>query len=83
LALLTSDGKVYQIAGDLADNNAKLIPHLTHTTVVITGDTKGGTTETNGKKMMISRVRAEDGVEGDASRMSCAQASLHRSDPSR
>lgn len=39
LALLTSDGKVYQIAGDLADNrNAKLIPHLSHT-VTITGDT--------------------------------------------
>ena len=39
LALLTSDGKVYEIAGDLAANkNAKLIPHITHT-VSITGDT--------------------------------------------
>lgn len=39
LALLTSDGKVYEIAGALAENkNAKLIPHITHT-VSITGDT--------------------------------------------
>jgi len=39
LALLTSDGKVYEIAGGLAENkNAKLIPHITHT-VSITGDT--------------------------------------------
>src|ERR1700756_4567609 len=29
LALLTTDGKVYEIAGSLAaDNNAKLIPHI-------------------------------------------------------
>src|ERR1700688_874452 len=48
LALLTADGKVYQIAGDLADNNnAKLIPHVSHT-VAITGDTMGA-----GDKMMI------------------------------
>jgi len=39
LALLTTDGKVYEIAGGLAENNnAKLIPHITHT-VTITGDT--------------------------------------------
>lgn len=39
LALLTSDGKVYQIEGALADNkNAKLIPHIAQT-VTITGDT--------------------------------------------
>ena len=38
LALLTSEGKVYTIAGDLAaNNNAKLIPHIAHT-VEITGD---------------------------------------------
>jgi hypothetical protein len=38
LALLTSDGKVYEIAGGLAaDKNAKLIPHIAHT-VEITGD---------------------------------------------
>jgi hypothetical protein len=39
LALLTSDGKVYEIAGGLAENNnAKLLPHIAHT-VSITGDT--------------------------------------------
>ena len=38
LALLTSDGKVYEIAGGLAaDKNAKLISHVAHT-VEITGD---------------------------------------------
>src|SRR5438093_7888123 len=32
LALLTTDGKVYTIAGDLAaSNNAKLVPHVSHT----------------------------------------------------
>ena len=48
MALLTSDGKVYTIEGDLAaNNNAKLIAHITHT-VEVTGDvmTKDG-------KMMI------------------------------
>src|SRR5947208_3271096 len=39
MALLTSDGKVYEIAGGLAENNnAKLVPHIAHT-VEITGDT--------------------------------------------
>jgi hypothetical protein len=48
LALLTSDGKVYEIAGGLAENkNAKLIAHVSHT-VEITGDTM-----TMGGKMMI------------------------------
>ncbi|HEV8345393.1 MAG TPA: hypothetical protein VGQ16_02400 [Vicinamibacterales bacterium] len=38
LAILTADGKVYEIAGGLAaDKNAKLIPHVAHT-VEITGD---------------------------------------------
>ncbi len=38
VALLTTDGKVYQVTGDLAaDKNAKLVPHMTHT-VEITGD---------------------------------------------
>jgi hypothetical protein len=38
MALLTADGKVYTIKGDLvANKNAKLIPHITHT-VEITGD---------------------------------------------
>jgi hypothetical protein len=49
LALLTADGKVYQIAGGLAaDNNAKLVPHVSHT-VEITGDTMD-----MGGKMMIT-----------------------------
>jgi hypothetical protein len=48
LALLTADGKVYQIAGALADNkNEKLIAHVSHT-VEITGDTMG-----SGDSMMI------------------------------
>ena len=48
MALLTSDGKVYQIGGGLAaDKNAKLIPHISHT-VEITGDTMD-----HGGKMMI------------------------------
>ena len=38
LALLTADGKVYEISGGLAaDKNAKLINHVSHT-VEITGD---------------------------------------------
>jgi hypothetical protein len=38
MALLTSDGKVYEISGGLAaDKNAKLIAHISHT-VEITGD---------------------------------------------
>ena len=48
MALLTSDGKVYEIAGGLAENNnAKLIAHVAHT-VEITGDTME-----MGDKMMI------------------------------
>ena len=38
MAVLTSDGKVYQITGDLAANmNEKIVPHVAHT-VEITGD---------------------------------------------
>ena len=38
VGLVTTDGKVYQLAGDLvAHNNAKVAPHLTHT-VTVTGD---------------------------------------------
>lgn len=49
VALLTSDGKVYQVAGDLAaEKNAKLVPHIAHT-VEITGDVM-----TMGDKMMIT-----------------------------
>jgi len=50
LALVTSDGKVYEIAGGLAaDKNAKLIPHIAHT-VEITGDVM----DHGSGKMMIS-----------------------------
>ena len=49
LALLTSDGLVYQIAGGLAaEKNAKLIAHIGHT-VEVTGDVMD-----HGGKMMIS-----------------------------
>jgi len=38
MALLTEDGKVYEITGGLAaDKNAKIVPHVAHT-VEITGD---------------------------------------------
>jgi hypothetical protein len=38
VALVTADGKVYRIAGGLAaNNNAKLVPHMSHT-VEITGE---------------------------------------------
>lgn len=38
VALLTADGKVYEITGDLAANkNARLAPHMGHT-VTVTGD---------------------------------------------
>ena len=49
MALLTSDGKVYQIAGGLAaEKNAKLVAHVSHT-VEVTGDVMD-----HGGKMMIS-----------------------------
>lgn len=49
MALLTDDGKVYELTGGLAaDKNAKIIPHISHT-VEVTGDV----TEKDGK-MMIS-----------------------------
>lgn len=48
MAVLTADGKVYEIAGGLAaDKNAKIIPHVSHT-VEITGDVM----EMNGKMMI-------------------------------
>jgi hypothetical protein len=38
IGLVTTDGKLYQLAGDIvANNNAKAAPHITHT-VTITGD---------------------------------------------
>ena len=49
MAVLTSDGKVYEIAGGLAaEKNAKIVPHVGHT-VEITGDVMD-----HGGKMMIS-----------------------------
>jgi hypothetical protein len=45
MALLTSDGKVYELTGGLAaEKNAKIIAHLSHT-VEVTGDV----TEKDGK----------------------------------
>jgi hypothetical protein len=49
MALLTDDGKVYEISGGLAaDKNAKIIPHIGHT-VEITGDVMD-----HGDKTMIT-----------------------------
>jgi hypothetical protein len=48
MAILTADGKVYEIAGGLAaDKNAKIVPHVSHT-VEITGDVM----DMNGKMMI-------------------------------
>jgi len=48
LALLTSEGKVYEITGDLAaNNNEKLVPHVAHT-IEVTGDVS----EKDGKMMI-------------------------------
>lgn len=50
LALLTTDGKVYEITGGLAaDKNAKLIAHISHT-VEVTGDVM----DHDGKMMIMS-----------------------------
>jgi hypothetical protein len=50
VALLTSDGKVYTVTGDLAaDKNAKLVAHMSHT-VELTGDV----TEADGKMMIAA-----------------------------
>jgi hypothetical protein len=58
MALVTADGKVYQITGDLAANmNAKIVPHVLHT-VEITGNvtTKEGKNVINGTSLkMISK----------------------------
>jgi hypothetical protein len=49
MAILTADGKVYEIAGGLAaDKNAKIVPHVGHT-VEVTGDVMD-----HGDKMMIT-----------------------------
>jgi len=49
-ALVTDDGKVYQITGNLtADNNAKIVPHMSHK-MQLTGDV----TEKGGKMMIAA-----------------------------
>jgi hypothetical protein len=48
MAILTAEGKVYEIAGGLAaDKNAKIVSHISHT-VEITGDVM----DMNGKMMI-------------------------------
>lgn len=58
MAILASDGKVYTIGGDLAaNNNEKLVPHVSHT-VEVTGDVMmkdGATMITASALKMISR----------------------------
>ena len=50
MALLTSDGKVYELTGGLAaEKNAKIIAHISHT-VEVTGDV----TEKDGKMMIAA-----------------------------
>ena len=49
-ALVTDDGKVYQITGDLtANNNAKIVPHMSHK-MQLTGDVM----EKDGKMMIAA-----------------------------
>jgi len=48
MAILTDDGKVYELTGGLAaDKNAKIVPHIAHV-VEVTGDV----TEKDGKMML-------------------------------
>jgi len=50
VALVTADGKLYQVTGDLAANmNAKLVPHMAHM-VELTGDVS----EKDGKMMIAA-----------------------------
>jgi hypothetical protein len=50
MAILTDDGKVYQLTGGLAaDKNAKIIPHIAHV-VEVTGDVS----EKDGKMMIAA-----------------------------
>jgi len=52
MSLLTADGKVYELTGGLAaDNNAKIVPHVSHT-VEVTGDV----TEKDGKLMIAANT---------------------------
>lgn len=50
VALVTPDGKMYEVMGDLAaDKNAKMVAHMSHT-VEITGDVS----EKDGKMMIMA-----------------------------
>lgn len=50
VALVTSDGKVIEVMGELAENNnAKLVPHMSHT-VELTGEVS----EKDGKTMIMA-----------------------------
>lgn len=50
MALLTSEGKVYELTGGLAaENNAKIVPHVAHT-VEVTGEV----TDKDGKMSIAS-----------------------------
>ena len=50
MAILTEDGKLYQLAGGLAaDSNAKIVPHVSHT-VEVTGEV----TEKDGKMIIAA-----------------------------
>jgi hypothetical protein len=50
VALVTADGKMYEVMGDLAaDKNAKMVAHMSHT-VEITGDVS----EKDGKMMIMA-----------------------------
>lgn len=58
MALLTEDGKVYELTGGLAaDKNAKIVPHVSHV-VEVTGDVSekdGKTTISADSLKMVSR----------------------------
>jgi hypothetical protein len=58
MAILTADGKVYELGGGLAaDKNAKIVPHVGHT-VEVTGDVMehdGKATITSDTLKMISK----------------------------
>lgn len=54
VAIVTTDGRVYQVVGDLTnDKNAKLVPHMAHT-VEMTGDVL-----TVGDKMFLSAANVK------------------------
>ena len=58
VGLLASDGKVYQLAGDLvANNNAKMVPFLGRT-VTITGDV----TEARGHVLVLTASEVKPGA---------------------